>query len=124
MKYKMIKRMNPQDRSQAKYYAAPVIDGNVSKADLTKDIAAISSMSRGDVTNVFEATRDVAPKYIKMGKSVCIGDLGTLRISFGSEGVDNVDDFNVNMINGVRYVFTPSQELKQQLADIRFEKID
>jgi predicted histone-like DNA-binding protein len=124
MKYKLVQRVNPQDRSQVKYYAAPVIDGNVSKSDVTKEIASISSMSRGDVSNVFEGARDVAPKYVKMSKSITIGDLGTLRISFSSEGVDNPEDFNVNMIKDVRYIFTPSQELKLQLLDIHFERVE
>jgi predicted histone-like DNA-binding protein len=116
--------MNPQNPSQVKYYAAPVIDGNVSKADLTKEIAAISSMSRGDVSNVVEGMRDVTPKYVKMSKSVTIGELGTLRITFTSEGVDNIEDFNVSMIKNVRYLFTPSMELRQQLFDIHFERVD
>jgi predicted histone-like DNA-binding protein len=124
MKYKLVKRVNPQNRSQVKYYAAPIIDGNISKSDLTKEIAGISSMSRGDVSNVLEGVRDVTPKYVKINKSITIGDLGTLRITFSSEGVDNIEDFNVNMIRDVRYLFTPSQELKQQLNDIHFERVD
>jgi predicted histone-like DNA-binding protein len=124
MKYKLIQRANPLDRSQVKYYATPVIDGNISKSELTKDIAAISSMSRGDVSNVIEGMRDITPKYVKMSKSISLGELGSLRVSFGSEGVDKVEDFNVNMIKDVRYIFTPSQELKQQLKDIHFEKVD
>jgi predicted histone-like DNA-binding protein len=124
MKYKMIQRVNPQDRSKAKWYATPVIDGNISKAEVTKEIAAISSMSRGDTSNVIEGVRDITPKYLKLSKSVSIGDLGTLRISFSSEGVDNIEDFNVNMIKDVKYIFTPSQELKQQLNDIHFEKVE
>jgi predicted histone-like DNA-binding protein len=124
MKYKLVQRANPLDRSKVKYYATPIIDGNISKSDLTKEIAAISSMSRGDVSNVIEGMRDVTPKYAKMSKSISIGELGTLRISFTSEGVENIEDFNVNMIKDVRYIFTPSKELKQQLIDIHFEKAD
>jgi predicted histone-like DNA-binding protein len=124
MKYKLIQRTNPLDRSKVKYYAAPVIDGNVSKSDLTKEIAAISSMSRGDVSNVIESMRDITPKYMKMSKSISLGELGTLRISFSSKGVDNIEDFNVNMIKDVRYIFTPSQELRQQLKDMHYEKAD
>jgi predicted histone-like DNA-binding protein len=124
MKYRLVPRVNPLDRSKVKYYATPVIDGNISKADLTKEVAAISSMSRGDVSNVMEGVRDVTPKYVKISKSITIGELGTLRISFTSEGVDNPDDFNVSMIKGVKYVFTPSKELRLQLNDMHFERVD
>jgi predicted histone-like DNA-binding protein len=105
MKYKMIQRANPLDRGKVMYCAAPVIDGNVSKAGLTKKIAAISSISGDDVSNVIESMKGVTPEYVKMGKSITIGESGTLRISFSREGVDNSDDFNVNMIKDVRYIF-------------------
>jgi hypothetical protein len=48
-------------------------------------------------------------------------ELGTMRVSFGSEGVENEKDFNANRISSVKIVFTPGVELKKQLADIHFE---
>jgi predicted histone-like DNA-binding protein len=121
MKYKLIWRANPQDRSQQKLYAAPVNDGTVTKSDLAKEITAISSLSKGDVSNVIECILEVIPKYLLMGKSVNLGEIGTFRISFSSEGVDEKADFNVGKIDGVKIIFTPSTELKKQLNDIHFE---
>lgn len=117
----MIQRENPQDRSKVKWYAAPVNDGKIAKNDLTKEIVNISSLSRGDVSNVIESLLDVIPKYLLMGKSISLGELGTIRVSFGSEGVEDVKDFNVSKISGVKIVFTPGVELKKQLSEIRFE---
>jgi predicted histone-like DNA-binding protein len=121
MKYKLIWRANPQDRSQQKLYAAPVSDGTVSKSDLAKEIIAASSLSKGDVSNVIECILEVIPKYLLMGKSVNLGEIGSFRISFSSEGVDDEADFNVGKIDGVKIIFTPSTELKKQLNDIHFE---
>jgi hypothetical protein len=56
-----------------------------------------------------------------MGKSVNLGELGTMRISFGSEGVDDPKKFHTSLISGVRIVFTPSVELKDALTKIHFE---
>jgi predicted histone-like DNA-binding protein len=121
MKYKMIKRINPQDRTQAKWYASPVNDGKITKTDLAKEIVNMSALSRGDVSSVIENLLDILPKYLLMGKSVNLGELGTIRVSFGSEGVENEKDFNTSKISSVKIVFTPSVELKKQLADIHFE---
>ena len=55
MKYKAIQRVNPQDRAQSKWYAAPMNDGKVTKTELAKEIVNISSLSRGDVSNVIES---------------------------------------------------------------------
>jgi predicted histone-like DNA-binding protein len=124
MKYKLIQRINPLDRSKKKWYAAPVSEGKISKSDLAKEIVTVSSLSRGDVSNTIECLTDVCPKYLAMSKSVSLGDLGTLRLSFSSEGVDNPEDFNVNMISDPRVLFIPSVELKNQLANIKFEKAE
>ena len=117
----MIQRVNPQDRTLVKWYAAPVNDGKITITDLSKEIVNISSLSRGDVSNVIESLIDVIPKYLLMGKSISLGELGTMRVSFGSEGVMEEEDFNAAMISGVKIVFTPGVELKNQLGDIHFE---
>jgi predicted histone-like DNA-binding protein len=122
MKYKLNERANPQDRSQVKWYAAPVNDGRVTKTDLAKEIVGISSLSRGDISNVIENLLDTIPKYLLMGKSISLGEFGTLRLSFSSEGVENPVDFNVHHISGVKVIFTPGVELKTAIQNIKFEK--
>lgn len=126
MKYKLVPRANPQnlEAPSKKLYASPVNDGTISKNDLSKEIVNVSSLSRGDVSNAIESLIDIIPKYLMMGKSVNLGDLGTFRISFSSEGVDSAGDFNTNMISGVKVVFTPSSSLKEQLKSIKFEKTE
>jgi predicted histone-like DNA-binding protein len=120
MKYKLIWRVNPQDRAKKKLYALPVNDGKITKTDLAKEIVNISALSRGDVSSVIENLLEILPKYLLMGKSVSLGELGTLRVSFGSEGVENEKDFNAGKISGVKIVFTPGVELKKQMANIHF----
>jgi predicted histone-like DNA-binding protein len=122
MKYKLIERKNPQDRSQAKWYATPVNDGRVTENDLKSEIVELSSLSKGDVSNVIESLMDVMPKYLLMGKSINLGQLGTLRISFSSEGVQNPTDFNVSKIKGIHIVFTPSVDLRRSIEGISFER--
>ncbi|MDR1122172.1 MAG: HU family DNA-binding protein [Dysgonamonadaceae bacterium] len=123
MKYRFLERQNPQDRqSPAKVYVTPVNDGRVTQQEIAEDIVNLSSLARGDVGNVINSVIDTVPKYLLMGKSVNLGELGTFRISFSSKGVDDPKDFTVDKISGIRVVFTPSVELKRKLATIRFER--
>ncbi|MDR2927058.1 MAG: HU family DNA-binding protein [Cytophagaceae bacterium] len=122
MKYKLIERANPQDRSKKKFYAQPVNEGKVTQKNIAADIVELSSLSRGDVSNVIESLLGTMPRYLLMGKSVQLGDFGTLRLSFSSEGVENAAEFRAGMISGVKVVFTPSVELKAALQKISFEK--
>ena len=122
MKYKLIERVNPQNRNQSKWYANPVNDGKISKTGLAKEISAISSLSRGDVSNVIENLLEVLPKYLTMGKSVSLGEFGTLRLSFSSDGVESKENFNTNKIKGIKVIFTPGVEMKNSIESISFEK--
>lgn len=124
MKYKMIQRANPQDRTQIKWYAAPVNEGRVTQREIAADIVELSSLSRGDISNVIESLITIVPRYLMLGRSVNLGDLGTLRISFGSEGVDDKEQFVPSMIKGVKVVFTPSVQLKDAIEKIRLESAD
>jgi len=122
MKYKLIERSNPLDRTKTKLYASPVNDGTITQKMISTDIMDLSSLSRGDISNVLESLIATMPKYLLMGKSIKLGDFGTLRLSFSSDGVDEAKDFNTNMIRGVKVVFTPSPEFKLALERITFEK--
>ncbi|MDR1199199.1 MAG: DNA-binding protein [Prevotellaceae bacterium] len=123
MKYKLTERRNPQNpQAASKLYAAPVNEGKVSQREIAAYIVGLSSLARGDVANVIDSLIDTVPKYLLMGRSVSLGELGTLRISFSSEGVASAADFNTSMITGVKIIFTPSVELKKQIDGIRFEK--
>ena len=123
MKYKLTQRKNPQHPElQGKWYASPVNDGKINQKTISAEIVEISSLSRGDVSNVIESLIDTLPKYLLMGKSVNLGDFGTLRLSFSSAGVDEPADFRTTMINGVKVVFTPSVDFKHAIENIKFEK--
>ena len=123
MRYKLIQRQNPQVRDEeGKWYASPVNSGRITKAEITKEIVNMSSLSRGDVSNVIENLLDTVPKYLLMGKSISLGEFGTLRLSFSSKGVGKQQEFNASLIGNVKVVFTPSVEFKKALEDIRFEK--
>ncbi|MDR1336731.1 MAG: HU domain-containing protein [Tannerella sp.] len=123
MRYKLVRRKNPQDpEDPGKLYATPIYDGKVAQNDISADIVNLSSLARGDVGNVINSLIDTIPKYLVMGKSVNLGELGTFRVSFTSEGVEDAKDFTVDKISGVRVVFIPSMELRKKLGSIRFEK--
>ena len=121
MKYKLIKRANPQKKEEQKWYASPVNNGKITKTEITKEIVNMSSLSRGDVSNVIENLLDTMPKYLLMGKSISLGEFGTLRLSFSSKGVEKTEEFKTHLIGKAKVVFTPSVEFKKALEGIKFE---
>ena len=122
MKYKLVERANPQNRKESKWYASPVNEGKITQKAIAADIVDLSSLSRGDVVSVIENLLDTIPRYLLMGKSVNLGSLGTMRLSFKSEGTSDPSKFNSKAISNIKVVFTPSTDLKEKLNKISFEK--
>jgi len=104
-----------------KIYAAPVITGKKNLSQISRDITELSSLSRGDIHNVLTNLVDQLPKYLLEGNSVSLGEFGTLRISFSSEGVERQSEFNTGRIKGVKVIFTPGMAIKNELAKARFK---
>lgn len=123
LKYRLVQRANPRNASQPKkLYAMPVFNGRRTMLQLSEDVASSSSLSRGDLQNALMSIADNIPKYLLDSNSVQLGEIGNLRITFSSQGVDSEKDFDTTMIRDLKIVFTPGPRLKQILLHARFEK--
>lgn len=123
LKYRLVQRANPRDASQPKkLYAMPVFNGCKTISQLGEDVTSSSSLSRGDLQNALMSIVDNVPKYLLDSNSVQLGEIGNLRITFSSQGVDSENDFDAAMIRDLKIVFTPGPRLKKILLQARFEK--
>ncbi|KOH43397.1 DNA-binding protein [Sunxiuqinia dokdonensis] len=123
MKYKLVERGKPGDPdAPKKLYASPVKTGTKTISSLSGDIADISSLSRGDINSVITNLVERIPKDLLEGNSVSLGELGTLRISFSSEGVADEADFHTSKIKGLKVIFTPGKLIKEELKRAKFNK--
>ena len=123
MKYKLIQKANPLNRSLSeKFYAIPVNAGKFTLKDLSESIAARTSLSRGDIENVLTTLVETLPALLKLGLSIKLGNFGTLRLNLSSEGADTPEAFTVSHIKGVKVIFTPSSEMKVSLKNTSLEQ--
>lgn len=123
LEYRLVERGNPADQeAPKKLYARPVKNGTKTINSLSTDIADISSLSRGDINNVIINLVERIPKELLEGRSVSLGELGTLRISFSSEGVASENDFHTSKIKGLKVIFTPGKLIKEELKKAKFNK--
>ena len=67
------------------------------------------------------ALRDAAGEVIKAwateGHSVALPGLGTMRFGLRAKSVEDVNKVKTGLIKTRRIIFTPSQDLKDELAD-------
>jgi predicted histone-like DNA-binding protein len=123
MKYKMVPKANPQDRAAApKLFAAPVYSGALDLKRISGELAALSSLSSGDVYNVLVNFVEALPKHLKDGFKLNLGDFGIFKVSFSSEGVEEQKQFNVSLIRNRKVLYTPGKDIKKSLEDMHFEQ--
>ena len=116
MKIKLIEKRKPGTKTgPGKFYANPVNVGRKTLKDIAKDIAGRSSLTRGDIENVLSNFVDRLPSYLRDG-------FGTMRLTLSSEGSLTEKAFNIEKIKP-RVTFTPSTELKKELADNSYETV-
>ena len=112
--YNLVLKRNPMKPDEAKkWYAVP-------QSRESQDIKAMTRAATENTTTApieMEAAIDLLGKYavqqLLQGHTVKVGNLGTLRVTFKSEGVENINDFNAaTMIKEPRVIFTPTKELR------------
>ena len=120
--YNLTKRRDPSTKTM-KWYAAPAGKGAMDADETAKMAVADTTLSKAEFKSVMEVASEKLIPLILSGISVTIGDLGKLRLSFGSQGAENMDDFDPQtMIKNVKFVFTPSATLKAALSQATFEQ--
>lgn len=118
-KYKLIQKKNPVKKDEsAKWYANPVKENQLDTRAVCRAVTRNTTVAPTELETSMNLVCDGIPALLQQGNSVRIGSLGTMRLSFGSTGVDDIDHFNAaTMIKNVKVIFTPSKELIAAIKD-------
>ena len=109
--FNLVKRKEPVTKVD-KWYAAPASKGALDADETAALAVADTTLSKGEYKHAMEISSEKLIPAILRGITVTIGSLGKLRLSFGSKGVENMDDFDAkSMIQNAKFIFTPSKEL-------------
>lgn len=126
-KYKFApKQSKPgQTDGPTKMYAIPAVVNRVKTRELCNVVTRNTSTSPVEAEATFSLVCDAIPRELQLGNSVQLGRLGWLRLSFGSEGVEDINNFDAaTMIKNIKVVFTPSKELMASIkSGLSFENV-
>ncbi len=121
--YKLQRKRNPQKpEEQGKWYAVPKTGKAASEKIMTRMATEDTTVADFELT----AAAKLIGKYIRnqtvQGTRVRIPGLGTFRLSFGSEGVEDITKFHTGLIRNVKIVFTLDSDLRSSiLSELSFE---
>jgi len=108
---------------EKKYYASPVLDGEMTMPEMVKAIEKICTVSGADILAVLYALVDVSIDNLSNGTIVRLGELGSLRPSLSSEGKATEAEVSASVIKGASVLFTPGTRIKAMLAAAKFKKV-
>ncbi len=124
VKYKLLQRKNLQNPdAPRKWYANPITVNRLTTRAVCKAVTRGSTLHPAEAETTFNLVCDSVPHELQQGASVQLGSLGWLRLTFGSEGVSELKDFDAtSMIRNLRVVFKPSKELMEAVrSGLEFE---
>ena len=87
------------------------------QAKVIKEAALRSRVSQGVMQACWDAAGEVIKAWATEGHSVALPGLGTMRFGLRAKSVEDVNKVKTGLIKTRRIIFTPSQDLKDELAD-------
>ena len=87
----------------------------LSSAKVIQEAALRSGISKGAINAAWDAIGEVIKAWATEGHSVAVPGLGSMRFGIRSTSVENVNDVAAKLITTRRVIFTPNQEIKDEL---------
>ena len=100
-----------------RYVMSPELYTPLSQAKVIKEAALRSGVSRGVMQACWDAAGEVIKAWATEGHSVALPGLGTMRFGLRSKAVEDVNKVKAGLITTRRIIFTPSVDLKDELAN-------
>lgn len=122
VKYKLVlkKDLTKGAATDAKrYYASANVTGMMDFDTICDVVADRSTASDGDVALLIRCMQEA----LLRGEVVQLGALGNFRLSLGSSGVVNADDFHASLIRKPRIIYSPGVKLREMIAKVSIERI-
>ena len=100
-------------KGQTVYYAYPKSQQKLTNDMVIERIVRETSLSEGDVSNALISLSNIVCDALKMGMSVDLAELGSLRLVVPSKMMDTPEEVTVaDALKTPKIVFTPKQKMR------------
>ena len=119
LKVKAVERLvkfSKEDAGTYRYVMTPELYIALNQAKVIREAALRSGVSQGVMKACWDAAGEVIKAWATEGHSVALPGLGTMRFGLRAKSVEKVEDVKAGLISSRRIVFTPTQDLKDELG--------
>ena len=99
-----------------RYVMSPDLYIALNQAKVMREAALRSGVSQGVMKACWDAAGEVIKAWATEGHSVALPGLGSMRFGLRAKSVAKVEDVKTSLISSRRIIFTPTQDLKDELA--------
>ena len=99
-----------------RYVMQPDLYIALNQTKVIREAALRSGVSQGVMKACWDAAGEVIKAWATEGHSVALPGLGTMRFGLRAKSVEKVEDVKSSLISSRRIIFTPTQDLKDELA--------
>ena len=99
-----------------RYVMTPDLYIALNQAKVIREAALRSGVSQGVMKACWDAAGEVIKAWATEGHSVALPGLGSMRFGLRAKSVEKVEDVKTSLISTRRIIFTPTQDLKDELA--------
>ena len=120
MKVKAVERLVKFEKEAAgkyRYVMQPELYTSLAQEKVIKEASLRSGSSKGAMQACWDAAGEVIKAWATEGHSVALPGLGTMRFGLRAKAVESVNDVKTKLIKSRRIIFTPSVDLKDELAN-------
>lgn len=119
IKIKAVERNVSFDKNKTKYAYVLMTElyGKLTAAKVIQEASLRSGISKGAINAAWDALSEVIKAWATEGHSVAVPGLGTMRFGVRGSSVDKVELVSTSLITARRVIFTPSVEIKEELAN-------
>ena len=100
-----------------RYVMQPDLYIALNQAKVIREAALRSGVNQGVMKACWDAAGEVIKAWATEGHSVALPGLGTMRFGLRAKSVEKVEDVKTSLISSRRIIFTPTQDLKDELAN-------
>ena len=99
-----------------RYIMMPELYTSLSQDKVIREAALRSGVSKGIMQACWDAAGEVIKAWATEGHSVALPGLGTMRFGLRAKSVASAEEVKAGLISTRRIIFTPTVDLKDELA--------
>lgn len=122
IKYKVVEKSNPQNRTETKFYVQPIRKGTIGRSKLEEALIRETSLSKADIRGVLVTLSDLVADYLLEGYNVKLEDIGTLSPRVKSAGTETAEEVSAKNVTHISVGFRAATALAEKVSKTKFEK--